>query len=444
MRMGSNRIRRVQDWIMLPLGRLWGRMRQRIIASTSSIYYRSSLRMKILIPILLAGLLAIGLVSWFAFTALHSTIAGIYEQRARSVAAVVSKSIRQKEYILYYSDEINADINTLLKRYDSIVGITVIGMTGRGLRIVASTDPSTVGQLLSEDDQYQLSAIREVQVSQVHAAKEEYLRANYPLFTGADLVGVVSVDMSLKEREQYLTRLSWQLGLAFLVGFVLLGSFLYPVLQLVITRPIFRLANAARSISERNYDVEVSPGPARKAGIRIHDEIARFIEVFNLMIKVIRSREQALSEMVVLDELTGTYNLSHFQHVVGQELSKGKRYEHPTSLLLVEVKETEHLEKKDKERILVATANFLTGKLRAVDPIFRVSDYRFAALLPETPLAGAQVARDRLEGQIPDLSLSLDLPFTVLIKAVGWSEKNTPQTEDALRQVQLPLDKDQG
>lgn len=442
--MGSNKTKHMRNWIVMLLGCLWRKIRQPINVTTSSIYYRTSLRVKILVPILLAGLLALGLVSWFAFTSLYSTIAGIYEQRARSVAMVVSKSIQQKEYILYYSDAINADIDTLLKRYDSIVGITVIGMTGRGLQVVASTDSSSIGQLLSEDDRYQLSAIREVQVSPIRSAGEEYLRADYPLFAGADLVGIVSIDMSLNERQKYLTKLTWQLGLAFLAGFVLLGGLLYPVLQLVITRPISRLAKATRSISERNYDVEVSPGPARKAGVRVHDEIARLISVFNLMTKVIRSREQALSEMVALDELTGTYNLSHFQRVVEQELSKGRRYKHPTSLLLVEVRGAEHLKKRDKERILIGTANFLTAKLRAVDPIFRVSDYRFVALLPETPSAGARVARDRLERETPDLILLRDLSLTLLIKDVSWSEQDTPQIEDALRQVQLPLDRDQG
>ncbi|MCK5060649.1 hypothetical protein KAQ80_02170, partial [Candidatus Bipolaricaulota bacterium] len=70
--MGSNKTKRVRNWIVVFLGCLSRKIRQPINATTSSIYYRSSLRVKILVPILLAGLLAIGLVSWFAFTSLYS------------------------------------------------------------------------------------------------------------------------------------------------------------------------------------------------------------------------------------------------------------------------------------------------------------------------------------------------------------------------------------
>jgi GGDEF domain-containing protein len=383
-------------------------------------------------------LVVIGILAWLSFTSLYTTIAGIYEQRARSVASVVSKSLQEKAYILYYSDQLESDIDTLMKRYDSIVGITVIGMTGRGLRVVASTDPSAVGRILAEDEQAALLPLRDVQVSRVRSGKEEYLRADYPLFMDGDLVGVVSVDMSLAEQQRYITRLSWKLGIASILGFLVLGFLLYSILDAIITRPILRLAAAAERVAQREYNVQVSAGPARRVGVKVRDEIARFIDVFNLMVKMIGSREQALREMIILDEETGAYTFSYFQRLIDQEIRKGLRYGHPTSILLIDIKGITELPAPDRRRLLQATANFLTGRLRSVDPVFRVSDQRFVALLPETPLSGARVAAERLTSQVADLKVETGLAFTITIKAIGWSGEEPPKLDELLNQVRSP------
>lgn len=411
-------------------------------AIKSDIYYRTSLRVKILIPVFLVTLLVIGVLSWLAYGTIRSTITGIYEQRARSVAAVISKSIQEKEYVLYYSEKLDADIETLLKRYESIVGITVIGMSARGLQVVASTDPTTVGLLVSEEEQEKFFLLREVEVSKVQLGKEEFLRAYHPLMMGSDLVGVISVDMSLEEQHRYLSSLSWKIMVGSLVGFLVLGMLLYTILRMIVTRPIFRLAKAAQSVSQRNYEVQVSPGPSRKPGTVIRDEVANFIEVFNLMVKVIASHEKKLREMVILDELTGVYNLAHFQETVSQEIRKGQRYKHPTSILLVEVRDVEDLKKADRDKVLITTGNFMIKEVRTVDPVFRVGETRFAALLPLTPPAGAQVAADRMRARSVDITLPSALPFSLRIVAIGWSQEDAPEVEDVLRQVQAPLGDD--
>ena len=427
-------------------GNRWGRrlrtvgqcLRQCCADCMSNVYYRSSLRVKIIVPVFVITLVVIGILAWLSFTSLYTTIAGIYEQRARSVASVVSKSLQEKAYILYYSDQLESDIDTLMKRYDSIVGITVIGMTGRGLRVVASTDPSAVGRILAEDEQAALLPLRDVQVSRVRSGKEEYLRADYPLFMDGDLVGVVSVDMSLAEQQRYITRLSWKLGIASILGFLVLGFLLYSILDAIITRPILRLAAAAERVAQREYNVQVSAGPARRVGVKVRDEIARFIDVFNLMVKMIGSREQALREMIILDEETGAYTFSYFQRLIDQEIRKGLRYGHPTSILLIDIKGITELPAPDKRRLLQATANFLTGRLRSVDPVFRVSDQRFVALLPETPLSGARAAAERLASQVADLKVETGLAFTITIKAIGWSGEEPPKLDELLNQVRSP------
>ncbi len=426
------------------LARIKHQLKRGLMTLSSNIYYRSPLKIKILVPVFVITLSVIGILAWLSLTSLHTTIAGIYEQRARSVASVVSKSLQEKAYILYYSDQLEQDINTLMTRYDSIVGITVSGVTGRGLRVVASTDSSQIGKILSQEAQGTLLALRDVRVRQVRVGGEAYLRADYPLFMDADLVGVVSVDMSLAEQQRYVNHLSLELGLASVIGFLVLGFLIYGIVSLIVTRPILRLAAAAESVSQRNYGVQVSTGPVRQAGLKVRDEMARFIDVFNLMIKVIGSREQALRDVVMLDEETGTYTFSYFQRLLDQELKKGARYGHPTSVLIVDISPGEGASEEDKKRLLQATANLLIAKLRSVDPVFRVSEQRFVALLPETPLAGAQVASRRLSDQVANLNAEMGLDFTISVRADGWSGQETLSLKDILSSIQPAGEDDPG
>jgi diguanylate cyclase (GGDEF)-like protein len=412
----------------------------------SDIYYRTSLRVKILIPVLLITALVIAGLSWFAYGSLRSTMKEIYEQRARNIAAIARKSIQEGEYVLYYSEKLDADVEAFIKRYESVVGVTVLGMSGRGLQVVSSSDPTIVGRLVadvvSDEVQDRLYSLRDVELNVVQLGKQKILRAYVPLIIESELVGAISVDVSLEEQQRFISTLSWQIMVGSLVGFFVLGMLLYTILRMIVTRPIFRLAKAAQSVSQRNYEVQVSPGPSRKPGTVIRDEVANFIEVFNLMVKVIASHEKKLREMVILDELTGVYNLAHFKESVSQEIKKGQRYKHPTSILLVEVRDVENLKKADRDKVLITTGNFMIKEVRTVDPVFRVGETRFAALLPLTPPAGAQVAADRMRARSVDITLPSALPFSLRIAAIGWSQEDAPEVEDVLRQVQAPLGDD--
>jgi len=184
----------------------------------SWIRYGTPLRVKLIVPVLSIALLVVGALSWVAFVSLYSSITSIYEQRARSVAAVISKSMQEKEYVLYYSEELDADIGRLLDRYESVVAITVVGVSARGFLVVASTDPTVVGRPIGEEESGRFEMLHEVEVDNVRLGSVSYLRAYHPLYSGPDLVGVVIVDMSLAEQAAYITRLSWEFGIASILG----------------------------------------------------------------------------------------------------------------------------------------------------------------------------------------------------------------------------------
>ncbi len=141
----------------------------------SGLRYGTSLRGKLVVLVLAITLLVVGSLFWFSLASLRTSIAAIYESRARSVAEVISKSIQEKDYILYYSDELDADIGRLLDRHEAVMGITVIGMSARGFLVVASTDPTTVGVLAAEDDQTQFEELSSVEVSRDQIGETSFL-----------------------------------------------------------------------------------------------------------------------------------------------------------------------------------------------------------------------------------------------------------------------------
>jgi len=406
----------------------------------SALRYGTTLRGKLVVLVLAVALLVVGALYWFSLASLRTSITAIYESRARSVAAVISKSIQEKDYILYYSDDLDADIGRLLDRYEAVMGITVVGMSARGFLVVASTDPTAVGKLATEEEQAQFEVLSTVEVERERMRDTAFLRAYHPIFSGADLIGVVLVDMSLAEQSRYIAALTWQYGIAAVSGFLILGGLLYLALHGIVTKLVKGVAQAMNAVAQRNYDVEVSVPFRRIPGTRQRDEVSQLIDGFNLMTKVIHSHEQELMKLVVLDELTGTYTMDHLRAELERELHKTRRYKHPTSLLLVDLQGIEERSAEEKDEVLVRTASFLVSNLRNVDVLFRIGDRRFASLLPETPPDGAAIAASRLETQTPDVTNQYDFNMELAIVHVGWGEEGAPEIDEIVDLISGPFE----
>ncbi len=398
----------------------------------SAIRYGTSLQWKLIVPVLVIACAVVGALSWFAFVSLHASIGSIYEQRARSVASLISKSIQEKDYVLYYSNELSADIDQLLARYESIIEITVIGATARGFLTVASTDPTKVGELASDKVRTRYEQMQGSDATVERAEGTRAWRAYQPILSGADPVGVVIVDMSTDEMAAYDRRLSWQFAAGSVVGFLLLGGSLFLVLRAIVTRPIGRLAQATAAVAMRDYEVEVTL-PPRTPGTPVRDEVAQLVDRFNLMTKVIHSHEQELKKLVVLDDVTGLYNADHFREQLEIELSKGRRYNHPTSALVLDVEGLSGRAPEDQTRALVRASTFLVSGLRRVDTVFRIDSYRLAAILPETPADGALVAAERLRRFASDVTSLFSFPVNLRIRSGGWGETEEVSLDQALR-----------
>jgi diguanylate cyclase (GGDEF)-like protein len=153
------------------------------------------------------------------------------------------------------------------------------------------------------------------------------------------------------------------------------------------------------------------------------------------MTRVIHSHEQELMKLVVLDALTGAYTVDHLRAELERELCKTRRYKHPTSVLVVDIRGAETRPPEDQDSVLISTARFLVSNLRNVDVLFRVGPFRFASLLPETPPAGAAVAAGRLRIQVPDVTAQYSFSVALDVRVMGWGEEGAPAIDEVLKDI---------
>ncbi len=410
-----------------PLG-AWARWRSRL-------RYGTTLRAKLIVPVFAITCVVIAALFAFAYLALHASITSIYEARARSVAAVISKSIQEKDYILYYSDELDADISRLVEQHESILDITVVGMTARGYVTVASTDPTKVGVIAGRDESARYEALQGSAVERIRTESGAALLVMQPIGSGADQVGVVMIDMSLDEQARYERRLAWQFGAAAAIGVCILCGLLALVLTSVVNRPVRRLAAATQAVAERRYEIGPAPSLTRTPGTAVRDELSQLDDGFHLMATMIHAHEQELRKLVLLDELTGLYNADHFRAQFPIELGKGKRYGHPTSLIVAELRGLEGRDEAEQSRARVRTATFLLSRLRKVDILFRASADRFVGILPETPAAGAAVAAERIRTFASDVTSAFSPPIALDIVSIGWDAESDVTPDDVVRRL---------
>ncbi len=182
------------------------------------------------------------------------------------------------------------------------------------------------------------------------------------------------------------------------------------LLGLSIVRPLNRLTQGAGQVAEGNLEVDL---PIVSRG-----EIGYMTEVFNDMVKRLRQgrkdlaainktleeKNKELEKISVTDTLTGLYNRKHLMETLIQELARGERYDHPMSVLMIDI---DHFKKYNDtyghlagDRVLARMASIFVDSLRRVDYVARYGGEEFLVMLPETPLEEALTAAERIRTRV--------------------------------------------
>jgi len=178
------------------------------------------------------------------------------------------------------------------------------------------------------------------------------------------------------------------------------------------------------------------------------DEDHRLVEVVAnyLAIALANISSQAdLREQAVRDPLTGLFNRHYFNSIIASELSRSDRYEHPLSLMMVDVDGFRAVNNKlghlQGDKVLQNVARMLEKNVRDADRVIRYGGDEFLIFMPETNGQGdAQLVADRLRQEIGSVlegacagELGLSLGLSIGIYSRQPNENKT--LEEILEEV---------
>ena len=136
------------------------------------------------------------------------------------------------------------------------------------------------------------------------------------------------------------------------------------------------------------------------------------------------------------DGLTGCINRRHFMALAAQEIERCRRYNRPLSFLMMDIDHYKDFNDRYGhqvgDRLLCHLVSLCQNQIRKVDILGRYGGEEFVILLPETNMAGAMLASERLRHKIEETSVNTpegELSITVSIGLTslerGFSETQT-------------------
>ncbi|MEZ5446743.1 MAG: diguanylate cyclase [Gammaproteobacteria bacterium] len=172
-------------------------------------------------------------------------------------------------------------------------------------------------------------------------------------------------------------------------------------------------SDLAKGIAVGGDDYLTKPVSQTVLAAKLH-AMQRIADMRNRLVELTGQLEEAnrrLLEMVNVDGLTGLLNRRFLDELLAREWSRSARNRTPLSLLMVDVDHFKryndtlgHLQGDDCLRNVARACRDTLN--RGADAMARYGGEEFVAVLPETPLSGAQTVAERMREQVCSLRLS--------------------------------------
>lgn len=108
--------------------------------------------------------------------------------------------------------------------------------------------------------------------------------------------------------------------------------------------------------------------------------------------------------MSITDDLTRVFNRRHFHDRLEEEIERARRYDHPLSLLMVDIDHFKEINDRyghmTGDEVLRTIGGILKGNIRTADIAARFGGEEFVVLLPETTKESARVTAEKLRAAI--------------------------------------------
>ena len=167
-----------------------------------------------------------------------------------------------------------------------------------------------------------------------------------------------------------------------------------------------------------------------------------FLETFadRLREEIQRVRlEDELRQKAIRDPLTGLYNRRYFNESVHREIEKGKRYQYPVSLLMMDINEFKQVNDRYShltgDEVLKEIAELMKEHIRSADLLVRYGGDEFLLVLPEGLEESKKVA-ERIKNLLDRWNEKNDLisfPLGLSIGIEEWDPERNREVKEVLK-----------
>jgi len=142
----------------------------------------------------------------------------------------------------------------------------------------------------------------------------------------------------------------------------------------------------------------------------------RFEELILRIKRVLKERKltnertqmlEKLKKLSITDGLTKLYNSRHFYSQIKTEIDRSLRYEHPLSLLILDIDHFKEYNDRfghlEGDKVLVRLGQVIKLLLRKMDSAYRYGGEEFTVILPETESAEAKTVAERIRTAVKSI-----------------------------------------
>jgi two-component system, cell cycle response regulator len=163
------------------------------------------------------------------------------------------------------------------------------------------------------------------------------------------------------------------------------------------------------------------------ASVELQIRIAAMLRIKSLT-DALEDARTRLAEQADTDPLTGIANRRSFERALDLESGRALRYQHPVSLVMLDI---DHFKRVNDthghaagDSVIRAVAHAIRDESRNTDKVARIGGEEFAAMLPETDMAGTCVFAERLRIRVSMLAIAHEgqvLRVTASLGSATWA-----------------------
>jgi diguanylate cyclase (GGDEF)-like protein/PAS domain S-box-containing protein len=159
-----------------------------------------------------------------------------------------------------------------------------------------------------------------------------------------------------------------------------------------------------------------------------------------------KQAEEELKRLATIDPLTGILNRRHFFKLAEVVFEQAKRYHRELSVLMIDADHFKQINDQyghtTGDQVLHTIAQYLTGLIRKADLLGRYGGEEFVIVMPETPIAQAYQAGERLLEYLHEHPIETQvkkIPLTLSIGVAAFDPETTHSLDNLVDQADQAL-----